>query len=357
MSAAPALIWPSSRILLGWWRELAGHQPRQLRVARLLLHRIEALVRVSRSRSLDRWQRALLGLASTRVPCGGELITTLSDLQIDAQLLGQLVRELTANGLLHRNGAGLWQMTGAGHRALETGAFPDSGEERRTFVFVDNSTRGLPPTFLPLKRPLQPVLPPVSAEVTAYSFSVSHLEACIAQPAEWKMRHRFPADVEALLLPGIDDGTALDWRRVVFDAVTPQWFVFLDTAPAKDGSSLLGFAVRPEDWSLDPKPLLALTKIEQEASLDLFHEPTAQLWRQAWREWANPRGLSPADVEACRLERVDHRLLVQVSPRAIERLRAARSDALKQETWLLAGEGPTRTAAQIELHPFETRTE
>jgi hypothetical protein len=352
MSAAPALSWPSSRILLGWWRELADHQPQQLRVARLLLHRIEALVRVSRSRSLDRWQRALLGLASTRVPCGGELITSLNDLQMNVQLLGQLVRELTANGLLHRNGAGLWHMTAAGHRALETGAFSDSGEERRTFVFVDNSRRGLPPSFLPLRRPLPPGLPPASAEVTAYSFAVSHLEACLAQSAEWKTRHRFPADVEALLLPGIDDGTALDWRRVVFDAVTPQWFVFLDTAPANDSSSLLGFAVRPEDWSLDPKPLLALTESGQEALLDLFHEPTAELWRQAWREWATPRGLPPTDVEVCRLERVDHRLLVQVPPRAIERLRSARSDAIKQEAWLLAGEGPTRTAAQIELHPL-----
>jgi hypothetical protein len=52
------------------------------------------------------------------------------------------------------------------------------------------------------------------------------------------------------------------------------------------------------------------------------------------------------------LERIDHRLLVYAPPRLIDRLRAARSDAVKQEAWLLAGEGRTRTAAQIELHPL-----
>jgi hypothetical protein len=36
----------------------------------------------------------------------------------------------------------------------------------------------------------------------------------------------------------------------------------------------------------------------------------------------------------------------------IERLRAARSDAVKHEAWLLAGDGRTRLAAQLELHPL-----
>ncbi|MGH7168973.1 MAG: hypothetical protein ACRELG_01675, partial [Gemmataceae bacterium] len=106
MSAASVQSWPGSRVLLGWWRELANRQPRQLRISRLLFHRLEALVRVNRSRSLDRWQRALLHLASTRVPYGGELTSSFTDLQMDPQILGQLVRELTDTGLLHCNGSG-----------------------------------------------------------------------------------------------------------------------------------------------------------------------------------------------------------------------------------------------------------
>lgn len=353
MSAAPALLWPGSRTLLGWWRELAEHQPRQLCVARLLLHRIEALVRVTRSRPLDRWQRSLLSLARTRIPCGGELIRSLNDLQMDEQLLGQLVRELTANGLLQRNGSGLWQMTTAGQRALETGVLSESGEERRTFVFVDHTPLGLPPCFLPLRRPLPAVYPPASPDTMACSFAFSHLEACLAQPAEWKVRYHFPTDVEALLPPSAEDTSARNWRRVVLDAVTPQWFVFLQTAPAQDGSSLWGFAVRSENWTLDSKPLLALTENEQEVLPDLFHEPAPESWRQAWNDWAHPRGLSPEERESCRLERVDHRLLVHAPPRVLERLRAARSDAVKQEAWLLAGAGRMHIAAQIELHSSE----
>jgi hypothetical protein len=33
----------------------------------------------------------------------------------------------------------------------------------------------------------------------------------------------------------------------------------------------------------------------------------------------------------------------------VERLRTARSDVFKGETWLLAGAGPVRAAAQVEL--------
>ena len=42
---------------------------------------------------------------------------------------------------------------------------------------------------------------------------------------------------------------------------------------------------------------------------------------------------------------------LRVAPpaRLLERLRAARSDALKGEAWLLAGEGPVRRAAVVEL--------
>ena len=349
MSAAFAPSWPGSRVLLGWWRELAGRQPQQMSVGHLLLHRVEALVRIRRSHSLDRWQHALLRVANTRVPCGGEPINFLNDLQIDTQILGQLVRELTVNGLLYRNGEGLWQMTPAGHRTLESGVLSDTDEERRTFVFADNSTLGLPPHFLPLERPLQPILAP---EATAYSFDVTHVEACFRQKADWKARHRFPSDVEALLPPRGGDAPVANWRRVILDSVAYHSFVFLRVAEANGASSLLGFPVSPESWTLEAKPLLALGEGWEEVLPDLTAEPSLELWRQAWRDWSHPRGLPPDEVEACRLERIDHRLLVHAPPRAIDRLRAARSDSVKQEAWLLAGEGRARLAAQIELHPL-----
>jgi len=344
MSAASALSWPGSRVLLGWWRDLASRKPRQLRISQLLLHRIEAPVRVSRSRVLDRWQRALLHLASTRVPCSGELERSFTDLQMDPQFLGQLVRELTGTGLLHCNGSGLWQMTPAGQDALVTGTLSSSDEERRTFVFVDNSSVGRSPHLLPLE--FVPAHPPAAPaqEATACSFDVACLEACIRQSPEWKARFRFPMDVEALL------PTEASWQRVILDNVETRPFVFIHTAKASGELLKLGFAIHAEGWTLASEPSLALADSWEEALPDLDAEPAPEMWHQAWQAWSQPRRLPSAEVEACRLERVDHRLLVHAPPRLIERLRAARSDAVKQEAWLQAGDGRTRTAAQIELH-------
>src|SRR5262245_33731764 len=199
MSAATALSWPGSRVLLGWWRELLGRQPQQLWFSRLLIHRIEAPVRVTRTRSLDLWQRALLRLFSTRVPHGDSPESSLADLHMDRQVLTQFVRELTDAGLLHTNGTGLWDLTDSGQHALETGRRVVPDEERRTLYFVDNTALNRPPHFLTLRRPPHPI---ASAPMTGGTpvppsrFEVANLEACIGQTPEWKARHHFPADIE-----------------------------------------------------------------------------------------------------------------------------------------------------------------
>jgi hypothetical protein len=350
MSAAFAPSWPGSRVLLGWWRELADRQPRQMRISRLLIHHVEALVRVPRSRALDRWQQALLRLASTRVPQRGELIESFSDLQLEPPVLHRFVRELTDAGLLHRNGTGLWQLTPDGRHALETGTLSVHGEERRTFAFVDNAALGRPPHFLPLERASSALA--AAPESAACSFDVASLEACLRQTPAWKARYHFPTDVDALLPPHPDGSPAMNWRRVILDAVEIRPLVFLHTTPTSATPPLLVFAVRPEGWALEPEPLLTLAEGWEEALPDLMVEPSLEMWRQAWQAWSHPRGLPPSEVEACRLERVEYRLLIHAPQRLIERLQAARSDAIKQEAWLLGGDGRTRVAAQIELHPL-----
>jgi hypothetical protein len=323
-----------------------------MRISRLVLHRVEALVRVSRSRALDRWQQALLRLASTRVPCSGELINSLTDLQIDTQVLGQLANELTKTGLIRRNGAGLWQMTPAGKDALEKGAAAGDLEERRTFIFVDNSALGRPPHYLPLELGPARLGGSASPEAAACSFEPALLEACVRQTPEWKARFRFPVEVEALLAPQHDESPAAKWRRVLLDTVEERLLVFIHTAKKSGAPLLIGFPVRTDGWVMESEQLLDLADGWEEALPDLAAEPSLEMWRQAWHTWTHPRGLLPADVDACRLERADHRLLVHAPPRLIERLRAARSDAVKQEAWLLAGDGRTRLAAQLELHPL-----
>ena len=348
MSAALAPAWPGSRVLLAWWRELSQRKPRQMRVGRFLTHRVEALVRVRRAHPLDRWQRALLQLAHTRLPLSGQFLSALKDLQLDAQILGQLLRELTELGLLHRNGAGLWQLTPAGRNSLETGTLDEFHDQRRTFAFLDKTTANLPPSFLPLDRPWPSDLDVPTLDTTAPRFEIARLETCVGQSPEWKSLRRFPSDVEALLLPdGIDAESS--WRRVVLDAVTTQWFAFLDLAPVDEEAYVMGFPARSEDWTLDTKPLVTLSNAWRDDLPELFDEPSPQQWRQVWRDWCQPRGLNVEDIEASRLERLDHRLIAHAPPRLIERLRTLRSDAIKQEAWLLSGEGSIRTAAQLEL--------
>lgn len=338
MSAAPAPPWPGSRVLLGWWRQLSGQQPRQLWLSHLRIHRIEGLVRVRRTQPLDPWQRAFLHLLDARA--AGDPKSALDDLQMDRQILTRFCRQLTEAGLVQTNGTGAWELTAAGRQALATGARAIAEEERRAFCFVDNTDVHHPPHFLPILGAL--TQPPTEAR----PFDPAHLESCVRQTAEWKSRYHFPMDVEALLPPRSEESPAENWRRVFVDS--PQQLTFAFIRPP-DGAPLLGFLVHPEGWKLEAEPVLRLTEGWSEALPDLAAEPALEAWRQAWQEWSHPRGLPANEVDACRLERVDHRLLVHAPPRLIERLRTARSDAVKGESWLLAGSGRTRAAAQIEL--------
>jgi len=352
MSAAFAPSWPGSRVLLGWWRELASRHPRQLWFSRLLLHRVESLVRVTQARSLDLWQRALLRLIHARVPRGPSPENCLADLQVDRQVLSQLIHELTGASLIHMNGAGTWHLTTAGRNALETGALTIPSEERRTFYFVDNDALKRPPHFLPLRRAPRSLISATAPDVAEWSFDLGPLEECLRQTPEWKARYHFPVDAEALLLPRPEEPPATNWQRVILDSPEQLAVVFLRTAVSAGEPTLLGFAVRAEGWELEPEPVLAFAGGWEEVLPDLAEEPSPEAWREAWQAWSAPRSLPPAEVDACRLERVDHRLLVHAPHRLLDRLRAARSDAIKQEAWLLAGSGRTRSAAQFEVVPL-----
>ena len=88
-----------------------------------------------------------------------------------------------------------------------------------------------------------------------------------------------------------------------------------------------------------------------ETLAELAVEPTKELWQQAWRNWCQPRGLPVGEIESCHLEASDLRLLIRAPARLVERLQATRSDVLKGEAWLLAGQGRVRRAAVVQLLP------
>jgi hypothetical protein len=311
-------------------------------VRHLLLHRVEALAAVARPRALDPLRRALLRLLSATHEVSPE------GLGIDRQVLGQMLRGLEREGLVRPDDG--WALTDGGRHALENGASAGTAPERRTFYFLDRAALQMPPHWLPLAPSVaEPFVPG-----EGWHFDPAALEACVGQPAAWKARYGFPADVVGLLAPGPAGGPAAEWRRVVLDRPEQLPAVLVETAAgggaATPGPRLLGFATRAPGWVLErTAPVLELGEGWEEVFPDLAAGLPPEAWRQAWQEWCHPRGLPPGEVEACALEPAGHLLRVRAPQRLVERLRAARSDAVKQEAWLLAGRGPGRVAAQIDL--------
>ena len=105
MTAAVPFPLPPGRILSSWRRELAAFRPGRLRLVHLLLHRVEALVRTARLRSLDPLRAALLGQLSVEAP--------LDRLRVDDAVLRRWLGDLSADGLVESPGAG-WRLTDRG---------------------------------------------------------------------------------------------------------------------------------------------------------------------------------------------------------------------------------------------------
>jgi hypothetical protein len=160
-------------------------------------------------------------------------------------------------------------------------------------------------------------------------------------------------EIERLL--GLDANDPTDvpaWQRVVVDR--PERLSALLLLDAT-GDRLLGFTVKPEGWTLlSERPLFELPTGWQEVFPDLAQPPAEDDWRQAWREWCQPRGLTALTDDATRFELAGHLLKVTVSRRLLERLRSTRSDALRDEAWLLAGDGRLRPAALLKIVEADT---
>src|SRR6266511_1765260 len=180
MTAAPTLSWPGSRVLAGWWPSLGRWHPRSLWLHHLLLHRVEALVSVSRSPPLERLNRLLLE-ALAAFPQQATVLA--GQLGLDVPFLTRLLADLGAAGLARADASGTWTPTESGRQVLSGQADACTLQERRTFWFAEGAR------FLPLDNP------PVShGPEPAAAFDIRTLQDCLTQPAEWKQHHGFPAD-------------------------------------------------------------------------------------------------------------------------------------------------------------------
>jgi hypothetical protein len=332
MTAAPAIPLPGGRVVLGWWRDLSGMQPVRMWFAHLLLHRVEALVEVSSPPPGGSSLALYALLAQAPSPFHPAQLGAL--LHLDGGLLGAMLLDLAREGLIRPAGADSWELVEPNRSASP---LPRQGgkQERRTFFFLE----GTPPPYLALSpRAGSPTAPP-----DGWRFDLAVLESCVGRPAGWKKANRFPEDV-ARVIRFRSGPESEDWRTVPAARADQSVLVLAQT----EAGAVLGFPVRPDGWALGREPVLSLPR-EADALALLLAEVGVEEWKQSWQAWCQQRNLPPGEAEACRLEPCGARLRVAAPPRLIERLRAARSDALKGEAWLLGGSGRVRAAAQIDL--------
>jgi hypothetical protein len=239
--------------------------------------------------------------------------------------------------------------------------------ERRTFFFVDGrgNERDLESRlhFLDVHDVSGVSWP--SAE--GVEFDGRALQDCIGRPTEWKREHRFPEDVQELVLSG-RPGQAIrgderapsaeQWRGIMVDR-PQQMLALLVLATTPEGDEqLLGLAIRQDGWMLQTAaPLFTIGPRWREVFPDLCENGSVALWRHAWRSWCEQRGLPPSEVEQCVLEVKGAKLRVIAPASLLELLRATRSDALRGEAWLVGGAGRIAPVANVELVGVEPRAE
>jgi hypothetical protein len=327
MSDAIAMNLPGSRLLVGWWRDLGSYEPRRLWFAHLVLHRLEVLVECQAASALDALGNALLAAVQSR-PSPFDIRSLGFELHYDPDLFQRLVDNLVSRGMLTLDVAGLVSTI-----RTESADAPRL-RQRRILHFTDGS----PPYVLPLVGSACSALMPPAG----WAFDVGQLDRFASHPLAWRQDNLFPADIRRFLHPA-DLPEPAQTEAVIVDRAEQALLAIIQTS-----DRLLGFPLSPEGWELQRTPALSLP-ITSDFAQSLLAPQTTEPWRQAWQGWCQQRSLPGSDVEACKLESIDHRLVVRAPARLIDRLRQGRSEALRGEAWLLAGTGRIRHAAVIDL--------
>jgi hypothetical protein len=116
MTAGFPLIFPGSRSLAGWWRQLAPFHPQALWAGHILLHRVEALAVLHLLYRPD--PIFLFLLRALGVIERGSLEDLDQRLHLGLPLLHQLLRQLQSEKLVDRDEDGTWSLTVLGRQGL-----------------------------------------------------------------------------------------------------------------------------------------------------------------------------------------------------------------------------------------------
>ena len=340
MDRASSLIFPGSRTLAGWWRQLSPFQPLALAIGYAFLHRIEAPVITLSEEPIDPLTHLVLqALALDNV---GSIADLQGHMRLPMAVLQRVVAGMQADGLLAPSAPDRWRMTERGQHALQDRSLPIRGPQRRVFSFAERmdpaGQRLGAPAFVPIEECLGASWPVNDA----HRFEITELRRCIEQPISWKQACAFPRDVEALA----DSASLEAWQQVVVDRPERVMLVLM-LVNGPEAKEVRGFAVKVDGWTLnDRAPVLG---VPPPADALWPTEPSMSIWQDAWRSWCKQRQLPTNEVEACTLTYQPPRLEVQAPSRLVQRLQAAKSDLFKGEAWLLVGDGYMRTAVQLTI--------
>jgi hypothetical protein len=343
-----SLFFPSTQTLAQWWRQLSPLHPKQLRVGYLLLHRVEALVGVVRRPSID--ALSLFVLKTLALGTARTIDEMDRSLFLGPSLIAQLLRKLKAKELVGQTNADTWALRPLGSQVIESGAYRQTGWERREFCFLEREPPLGDPFFVNLGK-VPPAAAPWPSDRPCH-FDVKALRDCIGRPDEWKKKCGFSTEVNELITSGSSPpgSASAIWDRVILDR--PQCSAaVLALAPNESGRDrLLALAVGVDGWVLNSaEPIFQLEDFRRDTFPDLMPTVTVEDWRQAWQSRCHLQHLPVAEAAQCRLSPHGCRLRVTAPKRLIDRLRTTRSDIFRGREWLLAGDGYLRCAARIEL--------
>jgi hypothetical protein len=341
MDRASSLIFPGSRTLANWWRQLSPLQPRSLGIGYGFLHRVEAPVNVLSEEPVDPLAHLVLQALALEETAGVRLVSLQQRLCLPVTFVHRVLAGMQEEGLVAGFEADGWRATERGSQALERRSIGKRSLKRRVFPFLERMDAAGPrlgsPEFVPIAE-CAGVPWPVD---DSHRFESAALQACIEQSLEWKQSRAFPLDVEGLAA-GAGPET---WQQVIVDRPERAMLVLMLV-----NKEVQGFAVKVDGWTLyDRAPVLRLAAPADALWPALAQPPPMHVWQEAWRSWCKQRQLPTNEVEICALTYQPPRLEVQAPNRLVQRLQAAKSDLFKGEAWLLAGDGYMRTAAQLQI--------
>jgi hypothetical protein len=355
MSADSPAVFPPNRVLAQWWKQIASLHPKQVWIGYLLLHRVEALVSVTKQIPLE--GIPLFVLRSLALGPHRTLDEVDRQLRLGPSLLTQILNELSGQGLVERRGAAEWALSPAGTSAATSGTYEYSGRERRVFHFRENESPARRPLFIKLRS--APIAPSAWPAGRGCHFDPSTLKDCVQQTDAWKRMHDFPEDVKEVIARSLTPGLNADsraWNRIVFDQPQCLTSVITLVRNASEGEQIIALPFMAETWELDSRaPAFVLRASWHETLPDLRQTLPAEEWRHAWRAWCKARHLSPADADECELAPRGCVLRIAAPKGLMDRLGPARSELLRGEQWLLAGSGNLRSAARVELEEARRR--